>query len=242
MSERLGCEAPTLFRAIASVTGVTVELPMGANGTAGLATCDSYYANATANKQQSRSFSVLHVHGTTDATVPWLGGGGLGFPSVPDDIAAWAARLGCNPAQSTQTLNNGIYSNAVWSACAYAGSQLELVTVQGGNHTWFNTPGVFSASSYTIAFFQRVAPANGGGSGGDDEDSGVSGGVIVAVVLVVLLVAVAAGVFAYRRSRSAQQPGGDGAGASFDSASTARPRSGLRARLNGEEDGQYTAM
>ena len=58
-SERLGCEQPHVFRAVASVTGVTVESP---GGLAGLSTCTQLYSNVTL----SRSFSVLLVHGTAD--------------------------------------------------------------------------------------------------------------------------------------------------------------------------------
>ena len=132
MSERLGCERPDLFRAIASVTGATVERPAGAtwiNSSLSLSACDSAYAAATG--KQSRPFSVLHVHGTADATVQWTGGGPLDWPTVPANMAAWAGRLRCNATDVNQTLNMGNFTNQLWSDCGYAGGQVELVRVEG---------------------------------------------------------------------------------------------------------------
>ena len=160
MSERLGCERPDLFRAIASVTGATVERPAGAtwiNSSLSLSACDSAYAAATG--KQSRPFSVLHVHGTADATVPWNGGGPIAFPSIPANMAAWYTRMGCSNATVQQTLDVGNFTNQLWSTCKYAGSQVELVKVEGGTHTWFNVLGQFSATAYVLDFFQRSAAA-----------------------------------------------------------------------------------
>ena len=160
MSERLGCERPDLFRGIASVTGATVERPAGAtwlNASQSFAACDAAYAAATTG--QSRPFSVLHVHGTADPTVPWNGGTQLNFPSVPANMAAWYSRLGCSNATVQQTLNIGNFTNQLWSTCKYPNGQVELVRVEGGGHAWFNVPGQFSTTNYVLDFFQRTPAA-----------------------------------------------------------------------------------
>jgi len=63
-AETLACEAPDVFRAVASVSGV-VELRPGND--AGLAQCDYDYGNI------SSPLSVINIHGTLDFLVPWTG-------------------------------------------------------------------------------------------------------------------------------------------------------------------------
>ena len=152
MSERLGCEQPAVFRGIASVTGITVQPPGGLDG---LAACDAAFSSATANETQPQPLSVLLIHGTADATVPWNGTGASWpwFPSVPDNTEAWTRRLQCS-ASSQQTLSVGDYSNAVWG-CPQS-SQVELVTVAGGAHVWYQSA-EFDSGSYILQAFTRAA-------------------------------------------------------------------------------------
>ena len=231
MSERLGCERPDLFRAIASVTGATVERPTGStwiNSSLSLSACDSFYAAATA--KQGRAFSVLHVHGTADPTVQWNGGGQLDWPTVPNNMAAWAHRLGCNNATVQQTLNTGNFSNQLWSDCAYLGGQVELVKVEGGQHVWFTVPSTFNATDYALAFFQRLPP------GGGDDDSGSHAGTVVAVVLLLLVLAAAVvgGVVLYRRKKERETSTANGREAdvpTLSSSATTRPAGQYQQRL-----------
>ena len=206
MSERLGCERPDVFRAVASVTGATVLRPAGAtwlNHTLSFQACDAAYAAATSN--QSRPLSVLHVHGTADPAVLWNGGGARDWPTVPDNMYAWAGRLGCSNASYLQTLSMGDFSNTVWPDCARKGSLVELVRVQGGVHTWWVEPGTFMTTDYAVQFFQAQGGAGGDGGGGEEESHA---GTVVAVVvlLLVLAAAIVGGVVLYRRRQ--QSAGG----------------------------------
>ena len=235
MSERLGCERPDLFRAIASVIGDTVT---GSN-TSALTTCDNEYAAAIS--PQSRSFSVLSIHGTADSLVPWNGGGGFGFPSIPDDMTAWRKRMGCSDSSGAPTfgpVSAGAlsFSGEAWSACAYKGSQVELVTVAGGVHEWFTYPSAFNASDYTLAFFQRVSAAGPAEDGGSDS-SAVT--VAIASVAVLVLLGVIGGAITYYCRRKALR-NGDAAG----SEAVSRNASGksLRQKLVQDADDDYTAM
>jgi hypothetical protein len=200
MVNRLGCERPDLYRAVVNVIGTLVVPP---DNVTGIVNCDNSYTSATA--KQKRSFSVLHIHGTADPVVPWNGGGWCPITSVPADIASWRARMRCND-NSNQTLNISSFTNQLWTECGYAGAQVELVTVAGGGHAWFNVPGEFNTGDYAFAFFQRVSPA----SGGDDGGGGTGVVTVVAVVIIVLcLVAAAVGGIVYHRRRKAQDDGGE---------------------------------
>ena len=219
-SERLGCEQPHVFRAVASVTGVTVESP---GGLGGLTTCTQLYSNVTL----ARSFSVLLVHGLADPTVPWNGTGlPLPFPPVLADAESWRARMGCSTS-SSQTLKAGNFSNAVWQGCTQQGSQLELVTVNGGGHDWFATPD-FSSTDYVFDFFARFPGDGGGGGGGGSDQSSNSTAVIVAVLLVLLVVAALAGAayFLWRRHLSGEGRQGSGSSAAYSEPLTGEQGSG----------------
>ena len=204
MSERLGCERPDVFSAISSVTGVVAELPGGMDG---LAQCTTLYNARQA--MQTRSFSVLHIHGTADNAVPYFNttGSPTYFPNVASNIAGWAQRMNCT-GDAQQTLNVGPYSNSVWS-CAKS-SQLQLVTVQDGGHSWF-MDSTFNTTVYTLQFFNQISfppsPAD------PSSSSSGNGGVVAAVIIVLLVVAaaVAAGVYYYRKRQSSQSLDGGSA-------------------------------
>jgi len=146
MSERLGCEMSTTFRSIASVSGDTILNPGNEDA---FKTCDAAYTSPT---------HVLHVHGTFDLVVPYTGDAILGFGPIPDDMAAWTKRNGCQ-GNYTQTFSTGSFSNQLWTECAYGYTQVELVINAGGGHVYPQTPDyVFDATDYIISFFQRVTP------------------------------------------------------------------------------------
>jgi len=148
MSERLGCTLPHLFRAIGSGSGATILEPGNSEG---LANCDKLFKSGG----QNASISLVHVHGNDDDVVPYeFGDPILGFPSVPANMAAWIAkpRDECDP-KSIQTLNNPPYSNQLWTSCAN-GTSIELVTVDGGGHSWFSDS-KFNETLYIVDFFKR---------------------------------------------------------------------------------------
>jgi polyhydroxybutyrate depolymerase len=112
MSHRLGCELADRIAAIGPVAGAVVVL-----------TCNP-----------SRPMPVMHFHGTDDQLVPFAGIASVGLPSVPDMIAAWAARDNCQGA-AVETFSNGDSHCETFENCD-AGSEVTLCTVEGGGHTW----------------------------------------------------------------------------------------------------------
>jgi polyhydroxybutyrate depolymerase len=114
MSYRLAAELPGRFAAIAAVAG-TMTVPLG----------------------EARPLSVLHIHGSTDRSVPFTGGvGRRAFapdrrPSVPQTVAAWRALAGCGPVRVSQ-----VGPVRTETAMAADGTMVELVTVVGAGHQW----------------------------------------------------------------------------------------------------------
>jgi polyhydroxybutyrate depolymerase len=76
MVNRVGCEAPDLFAAIAPLSG-----PIG-NGTSEVWKADPYDCPVP-----NRPLPTLYFHGTKDPLVPWNGKPSMGFPSVASYIA-----------------------------------------------------------------------------------------------------------------------------------------------------------
>jgi len=142
MSEVLACKEHRLFRAAASVAGVTTLNPGNLEG---LTECDKAYANA------SRNVGVLLIHGNADPTVPWNGNPLLRFPPIPTDFKRWADRNKCVGAP-VNTYKQGVYSNQVYQSCGAA--KVELVTVDGGKHAWPNEAS-FSSAEYAWKFFSQ---------------------------------------------------------------------------------------
>lgn len=108
MSYTLACEAPDVFKAIASVTG----------------TMSGHDWN---NCNPSEPVPVLHIHGTADYTVPINGsisasGGWAGAPHVDTVVASWVTRNNCTstsgnviiPSTLASYHKNGINNNEVW--------------------------------------------------------------------------------------------------------------------------------
>lgn len=149
-SETLACSMSDVFAAAASVSGVTVMEP-GNDG--GLKSC-----TAAADRNPSRRPNVLLIHGDADWVVPWTGDAILGFPTVPDNLAAWRARNGCSTTPVV-TINTQHFKNELNQRC-YTGlappTQVEVVRVLGGEHKWPVYAGEFEATKYVLDFFQRT--------------------------------------------------------------------------------------
>jgi polyhydroxybutyrate depolymerase len=116
LSYRLGCEMSETFAAIAPVAGLLTFSPC----------------------QPTSPVSLLHIHGSSDVSVPYRGGGtnpstGLPFTSVIRGIAAWV-RLDSCP-DSPQTEETGIALHTTYAPCQN-GSAVELYVVQGLGHVW----------------------------------------------------------------------------------------------------------
>mgnify|MGYP005817307581 CR=1 FL=1 len=139
MATRLACERADLVAAVAPVAGT---LGSGVACT------------------PSRPVSVLAVHGNADPVVPFNGGPmvGRGGPSdvvsAPAMAARWRALDGCPPPVD-QPLTSGGDGTAIQRSlsvgCA-GGTEVDLVTIAGGGHTWPANQ-VFSASQASADFF-----------------------------------------------------------------------------------------
>lgn len=87
----------------------------------------------------SRPVSVIAIHGTADDVVPYEGGRIMGGATKPAPAATavaerWAALDACPDARPAEV--RGPVTIARWDGCA-AGTNVRLVTVEGGNHNWF---------------------------------------------------------------------------------------------------------
>jgi polyhydroxybutyrate depolymerase len=123
----------------------------------------------------SRPVSVLHFHGTADEFAPYPGGKGLKslskavFYSVEHSVAAWVAANGCPSEPIVDTLTTASDSAMPVTRRIYGpgrdDSEVVLVTIEGGGHTWPGRVSTFkflgpttldiSANDLMWEFFQR---------------------------------------------------------------------------------------
>lgn len=87
----------------------------------------------------SRPVSVIAIHGTADDVVPYAGGridGGATKPAPPATAVAerWASLNACPDARPADV--RGPVSIVSWNGCG-AGTNVRLVTVDGGGHNWY---------------------------------------------------------------------------------------------------------
>jgi polyhydroxybutyrate depolymerase len=113
MAHLLACVAADVFAAGASVTGVLQLAP--------------------ADCTPARPISMLDFHGNSDLIVPY-GGGGPGYPPVPDMMSAWAARDGCAAASGVVFEQDDMRCET-WPACQ-DDVEVTLCTIDGGGHCW----------------------------------------------------------------------------------------------------------
>jgi polyhydroxybutyrate depolymerase len=117
MTSQLGCDASTVFAAIAPVSGLRFPSP-----------CPS-----------TRPVPVISFHGTADPVNPYLGNGqGYWTYSVPTAANRWAVHNGCAAAAARSQPDVGV------ALTAYAGctgdSSVELYTISGEGHEWPGGP------------------------------------------------------------------------------------------------------
>lgn len=122
MSYTLACSLSNRITAVASVTGSMV--------TSILNNCEPW-----------RPVPVMEIHGTADATVPYTGGGGLGFVNIDSLMAHWVEFNNCNPTPAFTNVpdidaaDGCTAEHYVWSG-GNLGSSVELYKIIGGGHTW----------------------------------------------------------------------------------------------------------
>jgi len=96
MTNRIGCQAPELFAAIAPVAGPIV------NGRAVVWGSDPFDC-----PNLEKPLPALYFQGTTDPLVPWNGNPLLGFPTMADYTDQMKARNGISDDKGTVTYQNG---------------------------------------------------------------------------------------------------------------------------------------
>ena len=123
MAYRLGSELSDRIAAIAPVAG----------------------AVGTEITQLKRPVSVLHVHGTLDEYVPFVGGKGkrsiygTQYCSVDESIRSWVQLNGCEENPKIDLLSKSGDEMTVTRktyAAGKDGAEVVLVTIEGGGHTW----------------------------------------------------------------------------------------------------------
>lgn len=153
MSYRLASEMSDRIAAIAPVGG-----PMGTS------TC-----------HPRRPVPVIHFHGTADEFAPFAGGHGAksltqtNFLSVDHSIQAWVKANGCPAIPRIEKLPDAVDDGLTATRTTYgpcrSGSEVVLITIQGGGHTWPGrepTPAYLGKSSRDVTandlmweFFQK---------------------------------------------------------------------------------------
>lgn len=124
MSYRLACELSGRIAAIAGVAGTMTDATLG-----GCA--------------PERPVPVMHIHGTADFVVPY--GGSSGIAGVEESLAFWNGHNQCPGSAAYEALPDVVSEGSTverytWSPCE-GGSEIELLKVANGGHTWPGSTG-----------------------------------------------------------------------------------------------------
>ena len=125
MSYKLACEVPDSFAAIAPVSGTMTD--------ASLAAC-----------QPSLAMPVLHIHGTSDFVVSYTGS--FGNIAAEAALAVWTGFNNCPASPVVEDLPDLVAEGStvqryIWEPCD-DGSEVVLLKVISGGHTWPGSVGV----------------------------------------------------------------------------------------------------
>jgi len=120
MADVLACDDPTVFAAVAPVSGLRIPMP-----------CLS-----------TRPLPIITFHGTDDTTLPYDGSDGPTWTySVPEAASLWASHNGCRPSpqisHSADAPERAIIST--YEGCRDDGT-VQLYTIEGGLHDWPGSP------------------------------------------------------------------------------------------------------
>lgn len=151
MSNDLACFLSHRFAAIASVTGGMTVLHKNA--------CNP-----------SHPVPMMQIHGTTDAVVPYTGGGTVGFLHVDSLVKFWRNFNQCDATPiftaipNLVTTDNCTAEHYVWKN-GLQGSSVELYKIINGGHSWpgaifpvnGNTNKDFKASTEIWRFFSQYS-------------------------------------------------------------------------------------
>jgi len=122
MAYRLACEAPDVFKAVASVAGT----------------------DNTSHCAPQRPVSILHIHARDDDRVLFNGGAGQfagrgreqvnDFVSVPETIRRWVQRNGCAATPHRVLDRPGVTCDR-YAPCQ-GGTEVQLCVTETGGHSW----------------------------------------------------------------------------------------------------------
>lgn len=137
MSVRLACSLSGRIAAFGPVAGAYYP-PMSLN------------VNASETCPDTAVRPMIAFHGTADATVPFNGGGNVGYRLPLDDntpaddvLSSWAAHGGCAGARQETQVDTEV--RLVQYGSCVGGAVMQLYIVDGGGHTWpgsFDVPGL----------------------------------------------------------------------------------------------------
>jgi polyhydroxybutyrate depolymerase len=112
----------------------------------------------------SRPAPILDFHGAADTTIPYGGEPAKGLPPLPEWLAGWAGRNGCQGAPATRDEHGGTVHISDWRQ---GGCRAEVVhyKIDGLAHFWPSTrpnpdsakPTVLDATPVIMEFFARQA-------------------------------------------------------------------------------------
>ena len=127
MSYSLACEHPDVFSAVGSVTGAMSNTDFGCT--------------------PEEVVPIIHLHGTSDATVPYEGGTGgpWGLESVPAIVDHWTGLMGTTTLEESTLPNQEVLDVTSVDLLRYAGApggqEFHHYRVNGGGHEWFGAWG-----------------------------------------------------------------------------------------------------
>jgi polyhydroxybutyrate depolymerase len=117
MASQLGCDASSVFAAVAPVSGLRFPVP-----------CPS-----------TRAVPVVSFHGTADPVDPYTGNGQRYWTySVPVAAGRWAAHNGCRLTAANSVPASGV-ALTTYSPCS-DGAEVQLYSIVGEGHEWPGGP------------------------------------------------------------------------------------------------------
>lgn len=84
--------------------------------------------------EPSRSVPILDFHGVADETIPYGGDEERGLPSIPDWLASWGERNGCDPTPVTSDLGDGVHT-VDYRSCD-SGAEVSHYRMDAVAHDW----------------------------------------------------------------------------------------------------------
>jgi len=127
LTNRLGCEAPELFAAIAPVSGPIANNTSPIWGGGDAYSCDRW--------QQHSPLPVLYIHGDQDPLVKWDGNPRFGFPSIPMYIETVLRLNGLDPKTDNGTASF-THKDVECTSHGQHASNVTLCRIKGAGHSW----------------------------------------------------------------------------------------------------------